>query len=134
DIRAVPSSSDQLWCPPLRRKKGLGERQGGRSDAHGRDSPSGETRGARASSRGAAGRAGSRAETPGLARALIQDSTVGSIGVSLRSIFSGFFSPTANSCRYGIRFPTIRFSAFRRCSSYVERLTPRLRAMFSVVT
>src|SRR5438876_837107 len=54
--------------------------------------------------------------------------------VCLRSIFSRFISPTANSCRYGIRFPTIRFSAFRRCSSYVERLTPRLRAMFSVVT
>src|SRR5437667_79250 len=96
--------------------------------------PVGRLEPAPAYSRGAAGRAGSRDDTPRLARALIQDSTVGSIGVSLRSIFSGFFSPTANSCRYGIRFPTIRFSAFRRCSSYVERLTPRLRAMFSVVT
>src|SRR3989449_2536635 len=133
-----PRRRDQRRGPSLRRQRGGGPRKGRRPNAYRADpAPREGRRRTIARSRDDAdpdAHTTTGTEDARAAQSLAQVSRVGSSGVSLRSIFSGFFSPTANSCKYGIRLPTIRFSAFRRCSSYVDRLTPRLRAMFSVVT
>src|SRR5207249_391765 len=107
-------------------------RQGHRPNAQRSDPSAREGRGCPRAPTG--GLANSRAEAAAPPDPLAHVPMPGSAEAPLSGIFAGSFSPRANSCKYVIGLPTIRFSAFRTCSSYVERLTPRLRAMFSVVT